>query len=42
VLATLLLAAPAQAGDAPGGDPEFVAHVNRAWVLLMGIMTLLL
>jgi len=42
VLAVLLLAAPAQAGDAPGGDPEFVAHVNRAWVLLMGIMTLLL
>ncbi len=42
VLAALLLAAPAHAGDTPGGDPEFVAHVNRAWVLLMGIATLLL
>jgi len=41
-LAALLLAVPAHAGDSPGSDPELAAHVNRAWVLLMGIVTLLL
>jgi len=44
VLAALLLVGPVYAGDPPGtgNDPELVAHVNRAWVLLMGLVTLLL
>lgn len=45
LLATLLMVSPALAGDPPPGtgiDPELLAHLNRTWLLLMGIVTLLL
>lgn len=42
LLVALLLVGPAHASDPPGSDPDLVAHVNRAWVLLMGLLTLLM